>query len=352
MLKIRNSFNFYTVDQWPMTIFTPMLIATTRAHQPVSLVLIPVIGILLWLPGFLHPSLPAEQVFMPFYAGIDTFLRANPRVSVLLGFLLSLGEAFLLNYIIYQHHILTKRSWLPALMFVVLSACTPGLLWLNPQLIAGLFLLGALHLLLATYRTDKAFASVFNSGILIGIAALFYLPSIVFLLFAIVCIILLRPFIWREWIIMILGSTVAPIYTGVYYFWNDKLHYVTQEIIINPIIHRDFFLKLPVEYYFLTAMTALMLFVSASRFLSGAGTSTLKTKKGISVMIWFLVFSLLSVLPAQNNAVAGIIFAIYPIALFTSNYFLVARRIWLAESIFLLLLLSIALSYVIGGKAW
>lgn len=286
---------------------------------------------------------------MPFYSGLNTFLRANPHVGVILGFLISIVEAFLLNYIIYQHHILTKRSWLPALMFVALSACTPGLLWLHPQHIAGIFLLGALHLLLATYRTDKAFGPVFNSGILIGIAALFYLPSIVFLLFAIVCIILLRPFIWREWIILILGSTVAPVYAGVYYFWNDKLRIMTQELIIDPITHRDFFLKLPVEYYFLTAMTGLMVFVSAGRFLSGAGTSTLKTKKGISVMLWFLVFSLLAILPAQSNAVAGIIFAIYPISLFASNYFLVARRLWLAETIFLLLLASIAVSYIIGA---
>lgn len=284
---------------------------------------------------------------MPFYADLDIFLRAHPQLSVVFGFLIAMGEAFLLNYIIYQHHILMKRSWLPALMFVVLSACTPGLLWLHPQHIAGIFLLGALHLLLGTYRMDKSFGSVFNAGILIGVAALFYLPSIVFLIFAIVCIILLRPFIWREWIILILGSTVAPIYAGVYYFWNDKLLFMTSEVIFNPIRNRDFFLKLPVEYYFLTAMTGLMLFVSAGRFLSGAGTSTLKTKKGISVMIWFLVFSLLAVLPAQNNAVAGIIFAIYPLSLFTSNYFLVARRLWLAETIFILLLTSIALSYFI-----
>ncbi len=324
-----------------------MFISTTRSHSPVSLVLIPLLGILLWLPGFLHPSAPVELVYMPFYSGLDTFLRANPLLSVILGFLVSMGEAFLLNYIIYQHHILTKRSWLPALMFVVFSACTPGLLWLHPQHLAGIFLLGALHLLLATYRRDKAFGSVFNSGILIGIAALFYLPSIIFLLFAIVCIILLRPFIWREWIILILGTTVAPIYAGVYYFWHDQLREATHELIIDPIVNRDFFLKLPVEYYFLTAMTGLMLFVSAGRFLSGAGTSTLKTKKGISVMLWFLVFSLLAIIPAQNNAVAGIIFAIYPLSLFASNYFLVARRLWLAESIFILLILSIAISYLI-----
>jgi hypothetical protein len=325
-----------------------VFIRTIRANQPLSFVLIPLLGILLWLPGFIHPSPPAEMVYMPFYSGLDIFLRAHPLTSVTLGFIFSLGEAFLLNYIIHEHHILIKRSWLPALLFIVLSACTPGLLWLHPEHIAGVFLLGALHFLIGTYRMDKAFGQVFNAGILIGIAALFYLPSIVFLVFAIAAILILRPFIWREWIILILGSTIAPIYAGVYFFWHDQLRAVTQNMVLAPIHHRDFFLKLPSEYYFLTAMIGLLLFVAAGRFLSGAGTSTLKTKKGISVMIWFLLFSAIAILPAQNFAVAGFIFAIYPLALFISNYFLVARRIWLAESIFLLLLASILFSYAMN----
>lgn len=285
---------------------------------------------------------------MPFYSGIDHFLRLHPLTSVSLGFVFSLAEAFLLNYIIHEHHILTKRSWLPALLFIVLSACTPGLLWLHPEHLAGLFLLGALHILLSTYRMDKSFGQVFNSGILIGVATLFYLPSLVFLFFAIAALLILRPFIWREWIILILGSTVAPIYAGVYFFWHNELKQVTETVLWNPIHHRDFFLKLSVEYYFLTAMVGLLLFVAAGRFLAGAGTTTLKTKKGVSVMVWFLFFSVLSILPAQNFAVAGFLFTLYPLALFISNYFLVARRVWLAESIFLLLLTSILFSYAMN----
>ena len=331
-----------------------MIIRTVREHQPLSLILIPVLGILLWLPGFIHPEFVAQkvyaldQVYMPFYDGLDQFFRQHAMVSVILGFLFSIGEAFLFNYLIYEHHILTKRSWLPALLFVVLSGCTPGLLWLNPQLIASFFLLGALHFLLGTYRTDKAFGQVFNSGILIGIATLFYLPSIVFLFFAIATLIILRPFIWREWIILILGSTVAPIYAGVYFFWHNELSHISDIIIVNPIVHRNFFLKLPSEYYFLSGVLGFLLFVAGGRFLSGAGTSTLKTKKGISVMLWFLLFSVIAILPAQNFAVSGFLFVIFPMSLLVSNYFLVARRIWLAETIFILLLGSILFSYAMN----
>lgn len=322
-----------------------MLIQTVRAHQPVSLILIPLLGALLWLPGILHPVEPAPIVYMPFYVPVDGFLRLHPLFSVISGLILSITEAFLLNYVIYQHQVLTKKSWLPALIFVVLSACTPGLLWLHPQLIAGLFLLGMLHLLLGTYRMDKSFGAVFNAGFLLGMATMFYLPSIVFLLFAIIVLILLRPFIWREWIIFIIGLMIPWLYAGVWFFWNDQLKEITGRVLLEPIRHRDFFLKLPYEYYALTAVTGFLLLVAAGRFVAGAGTSTLKTKKGVSVMVWFLVFSLLAIIPAQNFAVAGFLFVLFPVALFVSNYFLQARRLWLAETIFILLLLSIGLSY-------
>lgn len=322
-----------------------MLIRTVRAHQPVSLLLIPLLGVLLWLPGFLHPSPPAEMVYMPLYAPVDAFLRLNPAFSVVAGFLLSISGAFLLNYVIYQHQVLTKKSWLPALLYIVLSACTPGLLWLHPQVIAGPFLLGMLHLLLGTYRADKAFGAVFKAGFLLGIAALFYLPALVFLLFAIIVLILLRPFIWREWIIFIIGVTIPWLYAGAWFFWTGAIDEITQRVLIAPIVHRDFFLKLPYEYYALTAVTGFLLMVAIGRFVAGAGTSTLKTKKGVSVMVWFLVFSLLAIAPAQNYAVAGFIFALYPVSLFISNYFLLARRTWIAETIFIMLLLSIALTY-------
>lgn len=322
-----------------------MLIKTVRANQPFSLVLIPLIGVLLWLPGLLHPSAPAPQVNMPLYEALDGFLRLHPLFSVITGMLLAMTEAFLLNYIIYQHQVLVKKSWLPALLFVVLSACTPGLLWLHAPLIAGLFLLGALHVLLGTYRMDKAFGAVFNAGLLVGIAGLFYLPSMVFLLFAIITLILIRPFIWREWLIFLIGAMIPWIYSGVWFFWHDQLSGITRRLLVDPIVHRDFFLKLPVEYYALTFVTGCLLLVAAGRFVAGAGTSTLKTKKGVSVMIWFLVFSLLAVIPAQNFAVSGFLFAVFPMALFISNYFLQARRLWLAETIFLLMLISIGLTY-------
>jgi hypothetical protein len=329
-----------------------VLIRTVRSNSPASLVLIPLIGAVLWLPAFLEPAAPAPIVYMPWYEAIDPFLRAHPLFSVIMGFVFCIGEAFLLDFVIHQHQVLTKKSWLPALIFTALSACTPGLHWLNPQLIAGLFILLAVHLLLGTYRVDRAFASVFNTGMLLGIASLFYAPSLLFVVFAIITIVLLRPFIWREWIILIFGLCIPWIYCGVYFFWTDQWTGLTAHYLTDPIVHRDFFFKLSKEYYPLTAVTALLLLVAVGRIIAGTGTATLKTKKGVTVMTWLLLFSVIALFPSQNNSVASYTFTLYPLSLFLSGYFLFARRVWIAETIFLLFILSIAASYFIGEIGW
>ena len=153
---------------------------------------------------------------------------------------------------------------------------------------------------------------------------------------------------------LVLGVLIPFIYGGIYFYWTDSHNEITNRLIIDPICQRDFFLKLAPADYLLTITTVLILLVSGGRVVSGSFTSTLKTKKGVSVMIWFTIFAVAAILPAQSFAVSGFRFVIYPFAFFASNYFLQARRVWIAELIFTLLLAGIAVSYLVdsGFLAW
>lgn len=324
-----------------------MVISPVRQHSPIALVIIPLLAIVLWIPAFINPLLPVEQVTMPLYSFADSFFRSHVYVSLTIGLLLLLTEAFLLNFVLQAHQVIIKKNWLPALLVVVFGSCSPGLLWPGPQQFAGLLMIMVLHMLMSTYRQDKSFGSVFNCGLLIGLAAQIYLPSLVFFIFGIIAIIILRPFIWREWVMLILGVLIPFIYGGVYFYWNDTYGEITQRVITDPIVNRSFFLKLDSSDYFLATVTVLVLLVSAGRLVSGSLTSTLKTKKGISVLLWFTLFAFVAILPAQNFGVGTFRFVIYPFAFFASNYFLNARRGWIAEVIFTLLLAGIGVSYLI-----
>lgn len=322
-----------------------MIVNPVRSHSPASLILIPLLGVVLWLPAFLHPGQTINEPFMPLYGSLNEFFVAHELTAVIVGFIVLMGEAFLLNFLLQQHQILTRKNWLPALLTVVFGSCTPGLLWPLPEQFAGLLILGALYLLLGTYRQDKSLGAIFNSGLLLGFASLFYFPAFLFFFLFFIVVIMLRPFIWREWLMLLIGFLLPFIYSGFWFFWNDQLEISAQIYLIDPILDRSFFLKLDSSDYFLTAVTLLLIVVSTGRLLSSSLTSALKTKKGIGVMAWLMFFSLVVLLPAPNFASGSFRFVIYPLAFLASNYFLAARRLWIAESIFTLLLLGIGVSY-------
>lgn len=322
-----------------------MFIRAAQQFRAAALLLIPLLAVALWWPGFILPYTPKAQVPMPLFGLIEQFIADYPLPSRIIALALVLGEAFLLNYTIIEHNVLTKKSYLPALFYVTLTGCSLGLLRLHPALIANLFLLQALRLLFEGYRTDTAYAKSFNAGLLIALASLIYLPAGVFVLFAMTAFIILRPFVWREWIILICGILLPYCYAAAYYFWFDRSHEFWYGAVIDPIRHKDFFLALPKTAYLLTAMIGVLLLSAAARFVTGAGTATLKTKKGVSVVIWLLIFALASLVVTQDFGVAGLVPAALPLSVLVSNAFLHAKRIWIMEVIFLFVLAGIAVAY-------
>ena len=323
-----------------------MFIRVARQFLPAAFLLIPLLGVLLWLPAFNIDFTPRAQVSMPLYRLIEWFPSEFPLASKITALLLVGLQALGFNYFTLKHQLFTKRSYLPALFFIVFASCSMGLLRFHPAMVASIFLLPAIYLMLDTYRMDTAYSKVFYTGLLVALASLIYFPALVFALFFIACLVILRPFIWREWIILMLGLLVPYVYAGTYYFLADQSPAFWSGMIVQPIVHRDFFLSLPVSYYLLSGIIILLLLAAAGRFVAGAGAATLKTRKGISCMIWLAVFSVVAGIPAQDFGVAGFYFAVMPLAVFVSNIFLLARRTWLAELFFVLLLLGIATVYV------
>src|SRR6185503_18765652 len=90
------------------------------------------------------------------------------------------------------------------------------------------------------YKKEAALALIFDAGLLVSIASLFFFPYIVFILFIIAALMILRPFNLREYLMAILGLLVPYYFIGVYFFWYGKLPEFWQTIQISH-------LRFPVE---------------------------------------------------------------------------------------------------------
>lgn len=328
-----------------------MLIGFIKQNRSFSVVVLPVALIALWTYGFFHPVVPLTEHSAPLYkliiSGIDNF----PFLITLISFILIFCEALLINYIIQKNEIINSNSFLPALVYMVLMSLQPEMFSLHPIVIANLFLLLAIHTLMQSYKKETSYAQAFDTGLFISLATMFYIPSIVFILLLWIGLIILRPFVWREWVISFIGLILPWIFLVFYYFWSDKLDALEYDALYYTIVtpQKSFnAIKFSYQEYVQMGILLLSFIFSSGRFLSDLSKGTVRTRSNLFLMMNFFLLAFVSVFLAPAYSIAYLSLLSVPFAVFFSSYLLFAKRQWVAELLFLLLIISVFLNQYIG----
>ena len=318
-----------------------MFIRFFKSNNASALLFLPLIAIVIWVFVFIHPIILPIKHSMPLYELMAGIFVSIPWLSTLIGLILVIGEAFLLNFIVNENEVLEKQNYLPALFYIVFMSNNDAMLTLHPLLFGNLFILFALHKLLSSYRKDNAFSQAFDAGFLISIATLFYFPFVVFLPLLGVGLIIMRPFNWREWIISFLGASIPYLFVITFYFWNDRLDYLFYDKMFYQFIREEQVLDFPKTFYFMLGIGWMVILFSIFKIIVGVGIGSQRTKKSIILFVWFLFFSALSILLAPEISTKYFSVLAIPSAVFCANYFTHIKKGWWAEFLFLLLLSSL-----------
>ncbi len=148
---------------------------------------------------FLYPLnyTNVEFVTFPF---INSILESNNYLGLILFSGLTLLQAVLVNSICNEHQILGgKKSNLTLAFFMLLLGFFNTSLALHPILFSNLFLLLSFKNYLNSYN-NRSFIPIFNTAFYLGIASLFYFPSILFLITIFVIHFFYRKLNYKEWL--------------------------------------------------------------------------------------------------------------------------------------------------------
>lgn len=122
-----------------------------------------------------------------------------------------------------SHQVFQRINFVPALMYVVVSAMFVDFLMPGPQMFANTLVILVLGRLFDIYKLQRCYAEIFDVGFLVAVASLFSLPAISLSLFLFIGLGSLRAFNIREYIIGLLGILTPYFLIITYYFWIDKL---------------------------------------------------------------------------------------------------------------------------------
>jgi len=325
-----------------------MIVRFLRPNNAAAFFILPLVACAIWGFAFFIPHSLQVRHTMPFYELLIRPIAEMHWLSTLIAIILILIEGFLLNYIVNENEVLTKKTNLPALFYIVFCSNNSAMLELHSVLLANLFLLFALSKMLNSYRKDIAFSQIFDAGLLISIATLFYFPCIVFFPLIGVALLLFRPFLWREWLISFIGVLVPYIFVITYFFWNGTLDYLFYDKMFYPIVSKTTVEDFPGSFYFLLSVGGLIILLSFGSLFKGLEGGSQKTKKSLILMIWFLVFSGLSVFLAPAFTTKYFTLLTIPLAVICSNYYLRMKKELFGELLFLMLLIAIFVNLIVN----
>jgi hypothetical protein len=260
--------------------------------------------------------------------------------NLLLAGVLVFIQALLLNHLVNRYNLLNKPSFLPALMYIVLSGLFPPFLVLSPPLICNFLLIGMLHKLFDLYKGDNAQSAAYDLGMIVAVGSLIYLPFIYLFLVIWVALIIFKPFNWREWVAGIMGYATIYFFLGVFYYLND--HMAVFYTIWMPLTTK-FPDRIHINYYnYLVLVPVIIIFILCIfKIRQVFFRSYVQIRKSFQLLfVLFFIAGLSFYVKAEFNLNHFLLCAI-PAAIFFAYYFLYAGTRWFYESLFVLLLASI-----------
>lgn len=124
--------------------------------------------------------------------------------------------AITLNALFNRNDFMERNNYMVSLLYVTLMSIFHSFYYLDGFGISQVFVILALYQMFYLYQNEDGRRRVFNVGFLLGIASTFYpvLISVVLVAFWLVWVI--RPFVMRESLLLMVGFLIPLMYGGMY----------------------------------------------------------------------------------------------------------------------------------------
>ena len=202
-----------------------MVLKFFKGTVPSVVVMIVIIFIAMWTPLFFSESTVSYNNPMPLFGALEHLLGSKIWISNIVAVAICATLAFMITDLNTTHFFINERTFIPSLIFILLTALLPQYQSLNPALPASILLIFAIKRILESYHKQGVAYNFFDAGILIGTGSLFYANLIWFGTLTFISIAIFRSINVKEITISILGIiTPYIIMFGLYYLLNYDLN--------------------------------------------------------------------------------------------------------------------------------
>lgn len=300
-----------------------------------------VLAIAIKIPVFLNPH-PYEFIqTAPLANTVFSYLRSLPNylfLSYVIALVFLIIQAISINYVVVQHGILYKDTYLPALFFMLLNSLYPQQAELSPQLISNTFIILMFQRLCFLYESPNPLLIAIDTGMYLGTALLFNYDVAIFLPYILISVIVFTSFNFRYLILSILGICIPLYFAGIFFYLNNQWTWVIeftrhsfQRTLLTSVIGGyDQFLPLIVILP-IVLISSLNLQLNFFR-------NKVKTRRILQSVGLMFLFGALGLLIENTHFTYALFYLSVPLCIVMAYYFISPQKKWFKESAFLIMI--------------
>lgn len=301
----------------------------------------------LWVQYFISPPRLTEVSAsdpMPLWGLIANVLEGSPLLAVILSFALMLIVAIVMVRFNTSIFFIPRRTYLPALIYILLYALFPGEMVLNPALPAALLILAGMWRMVSSYRVNGMTFNFFDAALLISSAGMFYAGAVWFIILVLIGALIFRSPDSRELTVTIAGALLPWIVLyAVWYITGGDVSDLT-EIIRHNLFDRMSPVSWGRTLVILLAVTGLNFIPPLVALFREMPTYKIRSRKTFELFAWMIVLSaaiylFIPAVSAELNAITAL-----PVAFIMANYYAFTRRLTIAEILLWLMVIMLIIS--------
>ena len=261
----------------------------------------------------------------------------NPLGRVLTGIGGMLVVAYLIFIVNNVFRLLYQRTTLPALIYVLLTAGMVMSLHSCNFMVAILLMVLAFVRLLMAVNEARSNAPLFDFGLLMTLAVVFYPKLVVMLLWTMCVPMFSGRSTLRDFSALLTGMMTTGLFVVFGAFWTDQLAILPQ-VFTENLLSGEFVDQLPHVEVVRLGMLLPLLLIALWELFARYPAMTVSQRRGLLALVSMMLFMVINLLAVPGNYVDYMYMLAFPLSFIYAFYFISQRLVWIGNVMFFLLL--------------
>ena len=268
---------------------------------------------------------------------LDSVFGREQWVYQLAAIAISIIQILYFNYVIHVREVFPERTFIPGALYALFLNISFDLGTLSPMLMANTFLLFAFGAIVKILVRREVSNQVFEMGLYIGIATLFYLPASLFMIWAFLALLFYTGSTIRHHLLGAFGSVFPLLMVVLFFYLNNGVESLNRNLLTSVFQVKQYNLN---DFSSLLASLLLPLAFGIMGFMRIFTTLRFvnyQTRIQQVMALWFIV-AVFSIPLMQYLAPMQFVIFIPPAAFFATHYFQsFKKKSWADELQFMLM---------------